>query len=59
MNWAVLVIDGDPTVEGEQRRPWNSKTQREWSLDNVADIESLEEGTTLFRGNIAFYLEER
>ena len=62
MSGKVLVIDdperpewGTTTAPYE---PWDRNIQRkQWNFDS-ADIALLEEGKTLFRGDVAFYLED-
>lgn len=50
----ILVVD-DP--QQFSREPWNRATQRRFELDS-ADVETLEEGQTLLRADIGFYLDD-
>ena len=62
MGIKVLVVD-DPNrpewgTTAAPYEPWKKDIQRKrWDFDS-ADISLLEEGKTLFRGDVAFFLED-
>lgn len=53
MSAKVLVV----SIE-QSREPWNPVLARKTWNFNSADIALLEEGETLFHGDVAFYLED-
>ena len=62
MSGKVLVVDDPERPEWGATtapyEPWDKNLQRkQWDFDS-ADIALLEEGKTLFRGDVAFYLED-
>lgn len=51
----VLCVDREN--EGDTYHPWNEETKKRFKLD-AEDVEYIEDDNVLWRGSVAFSLEE-